>query len=76
MNVDYVNHIYSDLQGLYSDEEYDEVRPAEPDNIEEVEYDDSLPAPTGSDRPPCSICKEPNFSLRDSRCISCRIAIR
>lgn len=39
---------------------------------------DDLPLPplTWLDRPLCSVCKEPNLSLRDERCISCRVGLR
>jgi hypothetical protein len=75
VNIDYVNHAYSQLLGLYSDEEYDEIRTS-PVIVESVDDDSPLPAPAGAGRPSCVECKEPNLSLRGDKCITCRISVR
>lgn len=55
-----------------------------PATINEVAYyskheedDDStpLPPPTGSDKPECKACGDPNFSLEGDLCIACRIGM-
>lgn len=81
MNID-ANHAYSQFYGLCSGEAYDATSTSGSDvvvttTVGQVVADDApLPPATGVDRPPCSICKEPNLSLRDERCISCRVGLR
>lgn len=45
----------------------------EPDPQCEEEDQDPVRAPHGSDLPKCRICKDPNFSMNDDRCITCRM---
>lgn len=47
------------------------------DNTPEEPEDDGtpLPPPTGSDKPECVKCGDPNFSLESEICIACRIGM-
>lgn len=45
---------------------------------DETDWEDDgspLPAATGSDKPACVSCGDPNFSLESEFCISCRVGM-
>lgn len=43
--------------------------------ITDADDDGPLPPDTGSERPACGICGDPNFSLSGDVCIACRIGV-
>jgi hypothetical protein len=58
---------------ISNDVSEDEVTSEEP----VADYDDGTPLPpaTGSDKPVCKGCGDPNFSLEKEYCIACRIGM-
>lgn len=75
MSIIDINHAYSQFYGLYSDVDFDEIRAPE---LEEPVIADDGPFPALSylEKPLCVECSTPNLSLRDERCLICRISLR
>lgn len=46
-----------------------------PDGFIEIDDGTPLPPPAGHDKPICTVCGDPNFSLEGDVCIACRVGV-
>lgn len=69
----------SDYLGQWWFDEQDQLElETIPAMVAEAEDDDDgepLPPRTGDDRPRCTVCGDPNFSMESEYCIACRIGM-